>query len=172
MAGIVNKVWKIHRAPTQIEGLYALMFEFRWNVWEYGLKVHIIAIRCDEFLYKNKRTFYLKCWVLSFLQLKTTNYSDLKGFTSSFSALQFFAVVARMLNFLFSRFVEDVNTKQQFSFSLAEFWYSSRKIRHYLSNWARWNKRVKVWSSGNSLLPSLVLIKLPGININSANKVP
>ena len=59
MAGIVNKVWKMHRAPTQIEGLYALMFEFRRNLWEYGLKVHIIAIRCDEFLYKNKINDFL-----------------------------------------------------------------------------------------------------------------
>ena len=43
-------------------------------------KFHIIVIY--EFLYIRLKStsFYLKCCVLSFLQLKTTNYSDLKGF--------------------------------------------------------------------------------------------
>ena len=60
-------------------------------------------------------------------------------------------------NFIFSRFVEDVNTRQQFSFSFPELRYSPleyinpRKIRHYLPNWTRWNKRDKVWSSVNIL---------------------
>ena len=59
-------------------------------------------------------------------------------------------------NFLFSRFVEDVNTRQQFSFSFSELWYThlefnSRKIHCYLPNWTRWSKRHKVWSNVNIL---------------------
>ena len=55
-----------------------------------------------------------------------------------------------------SRFVWDVNTGQRFSFPFPELWYSpleliSRKIRQNLSNWTKWNKRDKVWSSMNSL---------------------
>ena len=59
-------------------------------------------------------------------------------------------------NFLFSRFVEDVNTRQRPSFSFTELRYSllefnSRKICHYLTNWTAWSKRDKVWLSANSL---------------------
>ena len=59
-------------------------------------------------------------------------------------------------NFIFSRFVQDVNTGQKFSFSFPELRYSPldfnpRKIRHYLPSWTRWNKRDKVWSSVNIL---------------------
>ena len=55
-----------------------------------------------------------------------------------------------------SRFVEDGNTRQQFSFSLTELWYSSlelnsEKLCQHLTNWTTWNKRDKVWSSANSL---------------------
>ena len=59
-----------------------------------------------------------------------------EGFTSSFSAVDFFAVVARPQRetFYLLRFVEDVNTEQQFSFSFPELSYSSRKNCHYLSN--------------------------------------
>ena len=56
---------------------------------------------------------------------------------------------------LFSRFVEDVNTRQRLCFSFPELWYSllefnSSKIYQHLTNWTRWNKRDKVWSSANS----------------------
>ena len=59
-------------------------------------------------------------------------------------------------NFLFSRFVQDVNARQQFSFSFPELRYSPlefnpRKNRYYLPNWTRWNKLDKVWSSVNIL---------------------
>ena len=57
---------------------------------------------------------------------------------------------------LISRFVEDVNTRQRLCFSFPELWYSllefnSSKIYQHLTNWTRWNKRDKVWSSANSL---------------------
>ena len=56
---------------------------------------------------------------------------------------------------LISRFVEDVNTRQRLCFSFPELWYSllefnSSKIYQHLTNWTRWNKRDKVWSSANS----------------------
>ena len=59
-------------------------------------------------------------------------------------------------NFLFSRIVEDVNRRQQFSFYFPELRYNPlefnpRKNRYYLSNWTRWNKLDKVWSSVNIL---------------------
>ena len=55
-------------------------------------------------------------------------------------------------NFLISRFVEGVNTRQRLSFPFPELRYSplefnSRKIRQDLTNWTRWNKRDEVWSS-------------------------
>ena len=55
-----------------------------------------------------------------------------------------------------SRFVEDGNTRQQFSFSFPGLWYSplelnSKKICQHLTNWTTWNKRDKVSSSANSL---------------------
>ena len=58
---------------------------------------------------------------------------------------------------LISRFVEDVNTRQRLSFSFPELWYSllefnSRKICQHLTNWTRWNKADKVWSSANPLI--------------------
>ena len=56
-----------------------------------------------------------------------------------------FAVVARLRRtttwkYLISRFVEDVNTRQRFSFSLPELWCSHlefifRKSRQHLSDW-------------------------------------
>ena len=69
---------------------------------------------------------------------------------------------------LISRFVENANTRQQLYFSFAELWYSllefnSRKNCQHLTNWTRWNKRDKVWSSATSHFfsqPSL-LLKLP-----------
>ena len=53
---------------------------------------------------------------------------------------------------IISRFVEDVNTGQQ----LSELWYNllefnSRRNFQHLTNWTRWNKRDKVWSSATSL---------------------
>ena len=53
---------------------------------------------------------------------------------------------------IISRFVEDVNTRQQ----LSELWYNllefnSRNNFQHLTNWARWIKRDKVWSSATSL---------------------
>ena len=53
---------------------------------------------------------------------------------------------------LISRFVENANTRQQLYFSFAKLWYSlsefnSRKNCKHLTNWTRWNKRDKVWSS-------------------------
>ena len=59
-------------------------------------------------------------------------------------------------NCLISRFVENVNTRQRLPFSFSELWYSplkliSRKIHQHLTNWTRWNKRDKVWSSEYSL---------------------
>ena len=73
-----------------------------------------------------------------------------------------------------SRFVEDGNTRQQLPFSFPErLWYSplefnSKNISQHLTNWTRWKKRDKVWSSADSLScvtflspsPSL-LLKLP-----------
>ena len=57
---------------------------------------------------------------------------------------------------LIPRFVEDVDARQQLSFSFPELRYSpleftSRKICQHLTNWTRWNRRDKVWSSANSL---------------------
>ena len=57
---------------------------------------------------------------------------------------------------LISRSVEDVNTTERLSFSFPELWYSllefsSRNNCQHLTNWMRWNKRGKVWSSANSL---------------------
>ena len=57
---------------------------------------------------------------------------------------------------LISRFVENANTRQQLYFSFAKLWYSlsefnSRKNCKHLTNWTRWNKRDKVWSSATSL---------------------
>ena len=58
---------------------------------------------------------------------------------------------------LISRFVKDVNTRQRLSFSFPRLWYSllefnSRRIsQHKLTNWTGWNKRDNVWSSANSL---------------------
>ena len=56
---------------------------------------------------------------------------------------------------LISRFVEDGNTRQRLSFSFPELWYSllefnSRKNCQHLTNWTKWNKRDKVWSSSNT----------------------
>ena len=53
---------------------------------------------------------------------------------------------------LISRFVEDWNTKQQFSFSFPDFLYNplkfnSKEICQHLTNSTRWNKRDKVWRS-------------------------
>ena len=55
-------------------------------------------------------------------------------------------------NFLISRFVEGVNTRQRLSFPFPELRYSplesnSRKICQDWTNWTRWNKRDEVWSS-------------------------
>ena len=57
---------------------------------------------------------------------------------------------------LISRFVEDVNTRQQLSYSFPGLWYCplefhSKKSCQHLTNYTRWNKRDKVWSSANSL---------------------
>ena len=55
---------------------------------------------------------------------------------------------------LISRFVENVNARQQLSFSFSELRYRSllefnpRKNCQHLMNLTRWNKRDKVWSSG------------------------
>ena len=57
---------------------------------------------------------------------------------------------------LISRFVEDVNTRQWPSFSFSELRYTllefnSSKNCEHLTNWTRWNKCDKVWSSATSL---------------------
>ena len=58
---------------------------------------------------------------------------------------------------LISRIVKVVNTKQRLCFSFPELRHTlefcSRKKKKclYLTNWTRWNKRDKVWSSGTSL---------------------
>ena len=57
---------------------------------------------------------------------------------------------------LISRFVENVNTRQRLPFSFSELWYTplefnSRKVCQHLTNWTRWNKRDKIWSSANLL---------------------
>ena len=56
---------------------------------------------------------------------------------------------------LFSRFVDDVNSRRLF-FCFPELWcslldFNSRKICQHLMNWTRWNMRDKVWSSANPL---------------------
>ena len=56
-----------------------------------------------------------------------------------------------------SRFVEDANTRQRLPFSFPELQYgllkfNSRENCQHLTNWTRWNKRDKVWSSATSLL--------------------
>ena len=53
---------------------------------------------------------------------------------------------------IISRFVEDVNTRPQ----LSELWnnlleFNSKKNFQHLTNWTRWIKRDKVWSSAASL---------------------
>ena len=58
--------------------------------------------------------------------------------------------------YLISRFVEDANTRQRLPFSFPELWYgllkfNSRENCQHLTNWTRWNKRDKVWSSATSL---------------------
>ena len=57
--------------------------------------------------------------------------------------------------YLISLFVGDLNTRRRLSFcfpglrySLLEF--NSRKNCQHLTNWTRWNKRDKGWSSANS----------------------
>ena len=55
----------------------------------------------------------------------------------------------------FSRFVDDVNTRQRLYFSFPQLRYSplefnSRKSRQQLTNLTRWNKRDNVWSSVDS----------------------
>ena len=55
----------------------------------------------------------------------------------------------------FSRFIEDVNTRQQFTFSFAQLKYSplefnSSKNHLSLSHCTRWNKCDKFWSNANS----------------------
>ena len=57
---------------------------------------------------------------------------------------------------LISRFVENVNTRQQLYFAFPELRYSllefnSRKKCQHLTNWRRWNKRDKDWSNATSL---------------------
>ena len=57
---------------------------------------------------------------------------------------------------LISRFVENVNTRQQLYFSFPELRYSllefnSRKDCPHLTNWTRWKKRDKVWGSATSI---------------------
>ena len=59
-------------------------------------------------------------------------------------------------NFLISRFLEDVDTRQNFSFPFSELRYRdlelhSRKIPQHLRNWTRW-KSDEIWNSANSLL--------------------
>ena len=59
-------------------------------------------------------------------------------------------------NCLISRFVEDANTRQRFSFcfswtSLSPLKWNSRKIRQHFSNRPKRNKCHEVWSSANSL---------------------
>ena len=59
-------------------------------------------------------------------------------------------------NFLVSRLMEDVNTRQLFSFSFSELRFSplefnSNKIRQHMTNWTRWNKRREVWNSKKSI---------------------
>ena len=49
--------------------------------------------------------------------------------------------------YLISRFVDNVNTRQRL-YSILEV--NSAKNWQYLTNWTRWNKRDKVWSSVNS----------------------
>ena len=57
---------------------------------------------------------------------------------------------------LISRFKEDVNTRQRFSFSFCELRnspleFNSWKIRQHLTNWKSWNRSDEVWNSANSL---------------------
>ena len=59
-------------------------------------------------------------------------------------------------NCLISRFVEDANTRQRFSFcfswtSMSPLKWNSRKIRQHSSNRRKRNKCDEVWSSANSL---------------------
>ena len=67
-----------------------------------------------------------------------------------------FAFKTKTWKCLISCFVENVNTRQQLSFSFPELRYSllefiSRKICQHLTNWTGSNRRDKVWSSANSL---------------------
>ena len=61
------------------------------------------------------------------------------------------------------RFVENVKTRQRLHFSFPELWYrllklNSTNICQHLTNWTRWNKRDKVWSSANSIFWSDVFV--------------
>ena len=56
-----------------------------------------------------------------------------------------------------SRFLDDVNTRHWLSFSFPDLRYillefSSRKDFQHLTNWTRWNKCDKVWSSASHFL--------------------
>ena len=56
------------------------------------------------------------------------------------------------VNFLISRFMENVNTRQRFYFSFSELRYSllqfqSRRIRQNMTNWTNWNKKEEVCNS-------------------------
>ena len=69
--------------------------------------------------------------------------------------LAFVARLQRERQCLISRFVEDGNTKQQFSFSFPKLWYNPlefncKKICQHLKNYG-WNKRDRVSGSANSL---------------------
>ena len=57
---------------------------------------------------------------------------------------------------LISRFVDDLNTRQQLAFFFSWTLIQSFRIQppnicQHLTNWTRWNKRDKVWGSANSL---------------------
>ena len=66
----------------------------------------------------------------------------------------FLAVVARLLRetsyflVLWRTWTQNNN----FHFLSLNFDTILKKVRHYLSNWTRWNKRNKVWSGANSRL--------------------
>ena len=107
------------------------------GIWTEGsYQRNIIPINNDKI-----NVFLPEMLCIVVLAAENDELQRFEGFTSSFSAVDFFAVVARSQRetFYLLRFVEDMNTEQQFSFSFPELSYSSRKNCHYLSNWTRWN---------------------------------
>ena len=106
--------------------------------------------------YREVRLYVLWLWIGSFnkqwwkqrqqerqKKVYISKSTTLHSITDFF--VHFFIVTTTTWKCLFSRFVEDVNTRQRLSFSFPELWFNliefiSRKNCQHLTNWTRWNE--------------------------------